>query len=55
MQKVKKIMNVTGPTSGDSATVVANKGYVDASITNSQIFVINDTASKYLDKKLVEQ
>ena len=53
--EIKKIINLTGPTSGDLGTVVANKEYVDTSITNSQTFVINDTASKYLDKKLAEQ
>ena len=47
----KKIINLTGPVLGDPATVVANKGYVDVSVLNSQNFVINDTASKYLDKK----
>ena len=47
----KKIINLTGPVSDDPATVVANKGYVDVSVLNSQNFVINDTASKYLDKK----
>ena len=42
---------MTGPVSGDQATVVANKGCIDASVLNSQNFVINDTASKYFDKK----
>ena len=47
----KKIINVVGPSSSDSDGAVANKGYVDTSITTSQTFVINDVASKYLDKK----
>ena len=47
----KKIINLTGPVSDDPATVLVNKGYVDVSVLNSQNFVINDTASKYLDKK----
>ena len=47
----KKIINLTGPVSGHLAIVVANKGYADVSVLNSQNFVINDTASKYLDKK----
>ena len=47
----KKIINVVGPSSSDSGGTVANKGYVDTSITTSQTFVINDVASKYLDKK----
>ena len=47
----KKIINVVGPSSSDSDGAVANKGYVDTSITTSQAFVINDVASKYLDKK----
>ena len=47
----KKTKNVVGPASSDSDGAVANKGYVDTSITTSQNFVINDTASKYLDKK----
>ena len=47
----KKIINVVGPSSSDSGGAVANKGYVDTSITTSQTFVINDVASKYLDKK----
>ena len=47
----KKIINLTGPVTGDPATVVANKGYVDVSVLNSKNFVINDTASKYLDEK----
>ena len=47
----KKIINLTGPVSSDPATVVANKGYVDVFVLNSQNFAINDTASKYLDKK----
>ena len=47
----KKIINVVGPPSSDSDGAVANKGYVDTSITTSQNFAINDTASKYLDKK----
>ena len=47
----KKIINVVGPSSSDSGGTVANKGYVDTSITTSQTFVITDTASKYLDKK----
>ena len=51
MQKVKKLINVAGPASSDSDGVVANKGYVDTLITNSQTFVINDVATKYLDKK----
>ena len=46
----KKIINVVGPSSSDSGGAVANKGYVDTSITTSQTFVINDVASKYLDK-----
>ena len=47
----KKIINVVGPSSSDSDGAVANKGYVDTSITTSQTFVINDVALKYLDKK----
>ena len=47
----KKIINVVGPSSSDSDGAVANKGYVDTSITTSQTFVITDVASKYLDKK----
>ena len=47
----KKIINVVGPSSSDSDGAVANKGYVDTSITTSQTFVITDAASKYLDKK----
>ena len=47
----KQIINVVGPASSDSARAVANKGYVDTSITTSQTFVITDAASKYLDKK----
>ena len=47
----KKIINVVGPSSSDSDRAVANKGYVDTSITTSQTFVITDAASKYLDKK----
>ena len=49
----KKIINVVGPSSSDSDGVVANKGYVDTSISTSQTFVITDAASKYLDKKTV--
>ena len=41
----KKIINVIGPASSDSDGAVANKGYVDASITTSQTFVITDAAS----------
>ena len=52
MLNLKKIINLTEPVSGDPATVVAKKGYVDVFVLNSQNFVINDTASKYLDKKL---
>ena len=47
----KKNINVTIPTSSDLCGVVANNGYVDTSITSSQTFAVNDTASKYLDKK----
>ena len=47
----KQIINVVGPSSSDSDGAVANKGYVDTSITTSQTFVIADAASKYLDKK----
>ena len=47
----KKIINVVVPASSDSDGAVANKGYVEKSITASQTFVITDAASKYLDKK----
>ena len=41
----EKIINVVGPASSDSDGAVATKGYADTSITTSQNFVINDTAS----------
>ena len=44
----KKIINVVGPASSDSDRAVANKGYVDTSITTSQTFDITDAAPKYL-------
>ena len=47
----KKIINVSGSTSGDLGGVVANKENVDTSIENSQAFVINGTTSRYLDKE----
>ena len=47
----KRIINIVGPSSSDSDGAVANKWYVDTSITTSQNFVITDAASKYLDKK----
>ena len=31
----KKIITLTGPASGDPATVVSNKGYVDVSVVNA--------------------
>ena len=47
----KKIINVVGPSSSATDGAVANKGYVDTSITTSQTFVITEAASKYFDKK----
>ena len=47
----KKVINVVIPSSSDSDGAVANKGYVDTSITTFQTFVITEAASKYLDKK----
>ena len=50
----KKIVNLAGQTNCDLDTVAANKGCVDTSITKSQTFVINDVATKYLDKRTGE-
>ena len=47
----KKIINVVRPASSNSDGAVANKGYVDTSITTYQTFAITDAASKYVDTK----